>query len=319
MSTKILIVDDEEVVCKLFAEMLGQYDYQTVVETDGRKAIERLWEEDFDVVLLDLFMPDINGIELLRQMKQSFETLPVVIMTGYGSIEVAVESMQAGASDFVTKPVEASVLDIRLKRAIEYAHTKRLADTDGLTGLYNRRSFQERLEQEIDRAIRYSRPLSLIMIDIDHFKMYNDMHGHLHGDNILVEVAHFLKTLSRTSDIVARYGGEEFALLLPETELASAEALGHRLREQVESHTFRDAKQLPGKGLTISVGVASYTPPDTMEALLEAADMALYRAKREGRNRVVVRRRDPRLYDAVHDEKTGHSTASPAQADVPHH
>jgi diguanylate cyclase (GGDEF)-like protein len=271
------------------------------------------------VVLLDLFMPNINGIELLRQMKQSFETLPVVIMTGYGSIEVAVESMQAGASDFVTKPVEATVLDIRLKRAIEYAHTKRLADTDGLTGLYNRRSFQERLEQEIDRAIRYNRPLSLIMIDIDHFKMYNDTHGHLHGDSILVEVAHFLRTLSRTSDIVVRYGGEEFSLLLPETDLASAEALGQRLREQVERHTFRGTKPLPGKGLTISVGIASYMPPDTKEALLEAADMALYRAKREGRNRVVVWRRDPGLYDTIHDEKTGRSIASPVQSDVQRH
>jgi diguanylate cyclase (GGDEF)-like protein len=157
-----------------------------------------------------------------------------------------------------------------------------------LTGLHNRRSFQERLQQEVDRANRYHRPLSLIMIDIDHFKMYNDTHGHVRGDDILVEVANTLKRLSRTSDIVARYGGEEFAFILPETDRTNAEALGKRLREQVEGCQFLGEVHLPGQTLTISVGIASYTPPDTKEALLEAADMALYQAKREGRNRVVV-------------------------------
>jgi diguanylate cyclase (GGDEF)-like protein len=295
VSTKILIVDDEEVVCRLFAEMLKLYGYQTVMTTDGSTVVEMLWKEPFDVVLLDLVMPPFHGLELLRQIKQCDENLPVVIVTGYGSIETAVESMQAGAADFVTKPVEASVLNIRIQRAIEYAHAKRLANTDSLTGLYNRRSFQERLEQEVDRAMRYHRPLSLIMIDVDHFKQYNDTYGHLQGDNILVEVAHTLKTLSRTSDIVARYGGEEFALILPETDKANAEILGRRLREYVEQHPFPGTEHLPTKALTISVGIASYTPPDTKEALIEAADVALYHAKREGRNRVVVWQRSMTL------------------------
>jgi diguanylate cyclase (GGDEF)-like protein len=286
--TKVLIVDDEEVVCKLFAEMLKHYGYHTVTVTDGSKIVERLWEEHFDVVLLDLVMPSFSGLELLRQIKQYNENLPVVIVTGYGSIETAVESMQAGAADFVTKPVEAAVLEVRIKRAIEYAHTKRLANTDSLTGLCNRRYFQERLEQEVDRAIRYHRPLSLIMIDIDHFKLYNDTHGHLQGDNVLVEVAQALEAFSRASDIVARYGGEEFALILPETDKANAEALGRRLREYVEQQTIAGVEYLPTKALTISVGIASYTPPDTKEALINAADTALYHAKREGRNRVVV-------------------------------
>jgi diguanylate cyclase (GGDEF)-like protein len=272
----------------MLAEMLEAYGYQVRTETDGCNVIDLLWQEHFDVVLLDLVMPDISGLELLRQLKQSFEELQVIMVTGHGSIETAVESMRAGASDFVTKPVTAAVLDIRVKRAIEYAQTKRLANTDGLTGLHNRRSFQERLQQEVDRANRYHRPLSLIMIDIDHFKTYNDTHGHVRGDDILVEVANTLKRLSRTSDIVARYGGEEFAFILPETDRTNAEALGKRLREQVEGCQFLGEVHLPGQTLTISVGIASYTPPDTKEALLEAADMALYQAKREGRNRVVV-------------------------------
>lgn len=288
MSKKILIVDDEEVVCKLFAEMLMQYGYQAVTETDGNRLMGHLWATRFDVVLLDLMMPDINGIDLLRQIKQSFEELPVIIITGHGSIETAVESMQAGASDFVTKPVESSVLDIRIQKAIEYAHTKRLANTDGLTGLYNYRSFQERLEQEVERANRYRRALSLIMIDIDYFKRYNDTYGHPQGDSILVEVALALRQLSRTSDIVARYGGEEFAMILPETDLANAEALGQRLREYVENRLSTREVQLPDQALTISVGIASHLEGSPKETLVETADAALYQAKRGGRNRVVV-------------------------------
>jgi diguanylate cyclase (GGDEF)-like protein len=295
---KVLIVDDQEAVCKLFADMLKPHGYQTVTTTDGSKIVEMLWEEHFDVVLLDLVIPPFKDLELLRQIKQTNEYLPVVFVTGYGSIETAVESMQAGAADFVTKPVEASVpsvLNIRISKAIEDAHTRRLANTDSLTGLYNRRSFQERLEQEVDRAIRYHRPLSLIMIDIDYFKTYNDTYGHLQGDSVLVEVARTLKQLSRAPDIVARYGGEEFALILPETDKANAETLGRRLREYVEQHTFPGAVALPTQALTISVGVASYTPPDTKEVLIEAADVALYHAKRQGRNRVVVWQRSMTL------------------------
>jgi diguanylate cyclase (GGDEF)-like protein len=290
--TKVLIVDDEEIVCQVFAEMLREYGYQAVTETDGSKMLDLLWQERFDVVLLDLMLPGMSGLDLLRQLKQGFEDLPVIIVTGYGSIDAAVESMQAGAADFVTKPVPASVLDIRIKRAIEYVQTKRLANTDGLTGLYNRRSFQERLQQEVERASRYHRPLSLIMIDVDHFKTYNDTYGHVQGDAVLVEVARTLKQFSRASDIVARYGGEEFVLILPETDRASATALGKRLRGHIERRKFPGEAQLPGHVLTISVGVASYTPPESQEALLAAADMALYQAKREGRNRVAVRQPD---------------------------
>jgi diguanylate cyclase (GGDEF)-like protein len=304
VAIKILIVDDEKEICEIFADMLKEYGYQTLAVTDGNKVLNLLWGERFDVVLLDLVLSDVNGFDLLRQIRHSFEELAVVVVTGYGSIENAVGSMQAGATDFVSKPVEASVLDIRIQKAIEYVRAKRLANTDSLTDLYNRRSFEERLQQEVNRAIRYHRPLSLIMLDIDCFKLYNDTNGHLQGDKILVEVARSLKTLSRASDIVARYGGEEFVLLLPETDSTSAEALGHRLREHIERQKFPGVTPLPGKALTISVGIASYTPAAPKEALLEAADMALYQAKRTGRNRVVVWASDH------HDQRLPESRAS---------
>jgi diguanylate cyclase (GGDEF)-like protein len=285
---KLLIVDDEEDVCRLIADMLHPYAYRVVTETNSRRVMDVLRAEEFDAVLVDLFMPLLDGLDLLYQIKQLFEDLPVIIITGFGSIEAAVESMQAGASDFVTKPLEASVLDIRIQKAIEHAQINRQAHRDGLTELYNYRSFHARLEQEIERANRYHRPLSLIMLDIDDFKAYNDTYGHPQGDVILAQVARILQQLSRSSDIVARYGGEEFALILPETDRQSAEVLGNRLREAIEDYKFPGEEQLPSKALTVSVGIASHTPSGSKEALIAAADAVLYQAKREGRNRVRV-------------------------------
>jgi diguanylate cyclase (GGDEF)-like protein len=284
----ILIVDDELAICLLLAEMLKEYGYDIVTETDGCQVLPLLQTRSFDAVIVDLMMPNINGIELVQQIKKPFPDLPVIIITGFGSIETAVQSMQAGASDFVTKPVDPPVLDFRLKKSIEHAQTRRLAYTDGLTSLDNYRSFHARLQQEIDRADRYHRPLSLIMLDIDYFKDYNDNHGHPQGDAILAQVATVLKNMSRTSDIVARYGGEEFAIILPETDKPSAEAFGNRLREEIEQHKFPGEEQLPTRVLTISVGIASHTPSTSKEQLVAAADAELYRAKREGRNRVCV-------------------------------
>jgi diguanylate cyclase (GGDEF)-like protein len=284
----ILLVDDDGTVCVLLADVLREYGYQVITETDSRNVIPRLQTEPFDAVLMDLYMPHLSGIELLAEIKEPFPDVPVIIITGYGSIETAVESMKAGAADFVTKPVDAPVLDIRIRRAVEHAQTKRLAYTDGLTSLDNYRSFHARLQQEIDRADRYHRPLSLIMLDIDYFKAYNDVHGHLQGDTLLMQVAAVIKQTSRTSDIVARYGGEEFALILPETDKPSAEILGNRLRHEIEQSKFPGEEVLPGNSLTVSVGIASYIPPRTKDDLIAAADVELYRAKREGRNRVCV-------------------------------
>jgi diguanylate cyclase (GGDEF)-like protein len=293
VSTKVFIVDDDAAVCRLFSQMLTRFGYETATEMDGRKVIQRLHSEDFDIVLLDLRMPEVDSIALLSQIKQDFEELPVIIVTGHGSIENAVESMRAGAIDFVTKPVEMSVLDIRIKRALEHTHTRRLATTDGLTGLSNYRTFSERLAQEVDRANRYHRPLSLIMLDIDHFKLFNDTYGHPKGDHALVGIARALRELSRASDIVARYGGEEFALILPETDREKAIALGDRLRAHIEACQLSDEDSTSAPALTVSVGIASHTPPHSKEDLLEAADMALYRAKRAGRNRIAIGECEP--------------------------
>jgi len=283
---KFLIVDDDIAVCDMLAETLTAYGYDCTVENNGLNVLTRLQTDFFDGVLLDLMMPKITGLELIQRIKEPFPELPVIIITGYGSIETAVQCMRAGASDFVTKPIDMAVLDIRIKKAIEHEQTRRLAYTDGLTSLANYRSFHARLQQEIERADRYHRPLSLIMLDIDYFKTYNDMHGHPQGDAILTQVAKLLAQTSRSSDIVARYGGEEFALILPETDQSSAEVLGNRLREEIEHFRFTGEEYLPSKILTISVGIATHHRYAGKEALIAAADAELYRAKREGRNRV---------------------------------
>ena len=289
MLTKVLVVDDEEIICTLFAAMLGHYGrYHVVTTTDGRQVMDILRREPFDVMLLDMSMPAISGLDVLRQVTQAFEELPVIIVTGHGSIEIAVESMQAGAADFVTKPVPAAVLHLRIQKALEHARTRRLASTDGLTEVYNHRTFQERLSQEIARADRYRRPLSVLMIDVDHFKVYNDTCGHPQGDIVLQDLARLLREMSRTSDTVARYGGEEFAIILPETDSVGAQKIAQRLREQVEGYAFPGKEIMPGGTLTISIGVATHAPAGSRDALLQAADTALYTAKHEGRNRVCV-------------------------------
>jgi diguanylate cyclase (GGDEF)-like protein len=287
--TNVLVVDDEEIICTLFAAMLSHYGrYHVVTTTDGRQVMDILRRGPFDVMLLDMSMPAISGLEVLRQVTQTFEELPVIIVTGHGSIEIAVESMQAGAADFVTKPVPAAVLHLRIQKALEHARTRRLASTDGLTGVYNHRTFQERLSQEIARADRYSRPLSVLMIDVDHFKVYNDTNGHPQGDIVLQDLARLLQEMSRTSDTIARWGGEEFAIILPETDSVGAQKIGQRLCEQVERYPFPGQDLMPGGTLTISIGVATYAAASSKEALLQGADTALYTAKREGRNRVCV-------------------------------
>jgi diguanylate cyclase (GGDEF)-like protein len=283
------VVDDEEIICTLFAAMLGHYGcYHVMTMTDSRQVMDFLRREPCDVMLLDMSMPAISGLDVLRQVTQAFEELPVIIVTGHGSIEIAVESMQAGAADFVTKPVPAAVLHLRIQKALEHARTRRLASTDGLTEVYNHRAFQERLAQEIARANRYSHPLSVLMIDVDHFKVYNDTYGHPRGDLVLQDLARLLREISRASDTVARYGGEEFAIILPETDSVSAQKFGERLREQVERYPCPGKERMPGGTLTVSIGVATHVSPGSKEVLLQVADMALYTAKREGRNRVCV-------------------------------
>ncbi|NJL29875.1 MAG: diguanylate cyclase, partial [Thermoanaerobaculia bacterium] len=234
----ILVVDDEEAICSMLARMLEIYGYQVVIETDARNVLGLLRSFEFDVILLDLHMPHQDGMVLLGQIRKEFSVLPVLVVTGYGTVDTTVEAMRSGATDFISKPVDAPLLDIRIRCAYDLERARRLANTDGLTGLYNHRHFHERLQQEIERAERYRRALALIMVDLDHFKAYNDTYGHPRGDEVLIEVSRLLRQASRTTDIAARYGGEEFSLILPETTRTDARRVADRIRHCVEELRF---------------------------------------------------------------------------------
>jgi len=286
--TSLLIVDDEADVCNVLAEILTAKGYVARTETRATAVMERLRQDRCEVVLLDLFMPELNGIELLKEIKGEFEDLPIVVLTGKGDITTAVAAMQAGASDFISKPVEGAFLDLRIQRAVELERTRRLVKLDSLTGLYNHRFFQDRLTEEIRRSERYERSLSLLLMDIDHFKEVNDTHGHPAGDSVLRVVSRLLLESSRVEDIVARYGGEEFAVILPETTSAGAEIFASRVQRDFESSRIVERELPRGIKITVSIGVADSKRGCTSAALLEAADQALYRAKREGRNRICV-------------------------------
>jgi diguanylate cyclase (GGDEF)-like protein len=286
--TRLLIVDDDEDLCRALSEILGRKGYQVQTEIHADLVLDNLRQDGVDAVLLDLLMPERDGIVLLEEIKSEFEDLPIVVLTGQSDLTTAVMAMQAGASDFIAKPVEGAFLDLRIQNAVELERARHMAKLDSMTGLYNHGFFHDRLEEEIRRSQRYGRPLTLLMLDIDHFKVFNDTYGHSVGDVILKNLSKLLRVAARMEDIVARYGGEEFAVILPETGPEGAMLFADRLRKLLESKMHERAGLPPGIRITVSVGVAGWSGDGTPEDLIDAADRALYRAKKEGRNRVCV-------------------------------
>ncbi len=294
----LLAIDDDPVACAYLAAMLCAKGYEVVTDTDPQRARTLLRDGDFDVVLLDLVMPGIGGLELLEEIKRD-HAVPVIVVTGQGSIEKAVEAMRLGASDLITKPANAEILDVRIRRAYEHERTRRLANTDGLTGLYNHRYFQEQLAAEVDRANRYGRALSLLIVDLDHFKEFNDRFGHPAGDRALFELGKVLTLSSRSTDVVARYGGEEFAILLTEAEEEAARVVAERMRSCVAELRLEGLEHTPHARLTLSLGLCCLSESTSKDDLICQADRALYEAKRGGRNRVCVARPEGRELPAA--------------------
>lgn len=285
---KALVVDDEALMRELFEQMLIKQGYEVRVAMNEEEALERLRAEQFDVILLDLMLGQAHGFDVLKKLKQTYFDPIILIITGYGTVDMAVEAMKQGAADFIMKPVTHNVLDIRIRKALNERRNQRLAITDGLTGLYNRRYFEERLDEETRRAKRYNRPVSIMMLDIDFFKQYNDTMGHLKGDQVLIQVARTLQRYSRETDITARYGGEEFVMILPETDAQNAGRLAERIRKGIERSEFEGAKILPARRVTASVGVSCLAGDEIGRDMLDRADKALYKAKQAGKNRVYI-------------------------------
>jgi diguanylate cyclase (GGDEF)-like protein len=266
-------------------------------ETDPARALQRAIDAEPDLILLYIGLPGIDGFEVCRLLKEHPVTrhVPVIFLTGTSDIEAKVRGLDLGAVDFITKPFDQVELRARVRAALR---TKRLQDMleqqsflDGLTGLWNRKFLDKRLEIELSVARRYGRALSLTLADIDRFKQLNDTHGHLFGDIVLQGIADALRGYARGSDVVARYGGEEFAILLTDTPTAAALQVTERLRVAVEAQSF----ELRGRRISVTASFGVACSEDlggelTPEAMFSAADRALYASKDAGRNCIHVSR-----------------------------
>ncbi len=305
---KILVVDDISLNVELLRTYLKSSGYAVYEAYDGEEALDMVVKNEPDLILLDIMMPKINGFEVCKRLKSDLKTqfIPIVMVTALQSIEDKVQGIEAGADDFITKPFNKTELLARVKSLlrIKFLHdelekkikqldeaqkrSQQLAITDGLTGLFNYRYFKEQLAHEINRASRHTLTLSLIMIDIDYFKFYNDTNGHPAGDKVLKQIAKVILNNVRKIDIAARYGGEEFVVILPETSPESAKIVTEKIRKLVEEEKILHEKKQPNGGLTISLGLASYpNDTDNGEKLISIADQRLYKAKQGGRNIVV--------------------------------
>ncbi|MBZ5592934.1 MAG: diguanylate cyclase [Acidobacteriia bacterium] len=315
---RILIVDDSPKARLLIESMLRIQGYNDLTSVESaRQAFDVLGlqpgEEpganDFDLILMDLLMPEVDGLEACRRIKSSpqFADLPLIMVTAEDSAESVKEAFDAGAIDYIKKPVNRVELMARVKSALRLKQEtdcrkarelelvvlteklRKLSIVDGLTGIANRRNFDDEIARAWRRAQRESSSVALIIADIDHFKSFNDRYGHLAGDDCLRRVAEVLAlSVKRPFDLVARYGGEEFAVLLPDTTEAGAEQVAEGMRKAVEGLNIANPHANATRRVTISAGVAAAVPNAGSQpaGLIAVADGCLYRAKREGRNRV---------------------------------
>jgi len=294
----ILIVDDEKANLVFLTRVLGE-KYEIYTAKDGASAIKKATELVPDLILLDIIMPDINGYDVLTTLKKQDGTrgIPIIFVTGLTSEDEEEKALSYNAVDYINKPFKPNVVKLRVRNQIRIINQmrtiERLSMTDQLTEIPNRRSFDSRLTMEWRRAMRERTPISLLMLDVDKFKTYNDIYGHQQGDVILCAVAKSLqRDLKRPGDFAARWGGEEFAALLANTDTPGALEVAERVRANIEGLHLTGARTpqtaAPPAPITISIGVATQTPEhnSSLDLFISAADTALYAAKKAGRNRV---------------------------------
>lgn len=309
----ILIVDDSVLARVVLRDILIENGYENIImKASAMEAIEYITNcqltkiETIDLIMMDGIMPDIEGVEacgLIRKI-DGMGDIPIIMVTGKTDIKTLQQAFDAGANDYITKPYNKLELLARVRAALNLKYEidkrkareseleevnailRKLSSIDGLTGVANRRRFDEILGVEFKRAKRYDKPLSIIMIDIDYFKEYNDMYGHQDGDECLKNIATALReTVKRPGDLVARYGGEEFVVVLPQTDESGAWIIANQTKLKIEDLKIPHEKSSISKYVTISLGLATITEDiDSVSKLIKEADIALYEAKKLGRN-----------------------------------
>lgn len=291
---KVLIVDDERLNITVLAALMGD-EYDIVVAKNGAQALKRARaEQPPDLILLDVIMPDIDGYEVCRQLKADEVTrhIPVIFITVKSTVEEETRGLETGAVDYITKPFSPAIVKARVANHLELKRQRDMLQhlnlTDPLTEIANRRYFDDYLSHELQRSQTEHTPLSLVMLDIDSFKDYNDLYGHNTGDKCLKQVAATLAEHTRgTVHLIARFGGEEFALILPGVNAEQAMAIAEQHREQIFNLAIPHQGSTTSGRISMSLGVAECRSDDDCEKLIERADKALYQAKHSGKNRSV--------------------------------
>lgn len=293
--SRLLLVDDSH-SCRLLLSSIVKDLGEVLLARDGEQALLLAREHSPDLILLDIELPQQSGMDVCRELQSDALTqdIPIIFITGIHDPQKEVEGLAMGAVDFIYKPYHAAIIRARVSTQLKL---KRLSDQlrqqvnlDGLTGLYNRRAFDKKLSTEIQRHSRTQQCLGLAMIDVDHFKAYNDTYGHLAGDQCLKAIATCLRqSARRAGDMVCRYGGEEFAIIMPDVSVDKAADYGRWLCEQVVTLNLPHRSSKTAEYVTISVGLVVFSYPPAAEVVIAQADHALYEAKTQGRNQAIVR------------------------------
>lgn len=306
----IQVIEDQASQRALLSMNLQEDGYDVISAASGKEALTQSQTENPDVILLDIILPDMGGLDVLNALKKinTLRDTPVIVVSGKNESSDITTALDLGAQDYITKPIQLPILNARIRTALRLSEQKQalkeanhklllLASHDSLTGLYNHRNFIERLNSEVSKAKRFQRPLSVIMIDIDHFKSINDQYGHQAGDKVLCHLTQIISDTVRDMDISGRLGGEEFAIVCPDTELAGALTLAERLRTRFKDTTIACGQKTIQ--FTASFGVSLLNTNDGLHHesenenenddachLLHLADQLLYKAKKKGRDQV---------------------------------
>ena len=298
---RVLVVDDDPNLLTFVRTALKDEPYEIDTASDGESAIESLLKALPDLLILDVALPGTDGFEVLKTIRKdrNYDALTVIILSADDNPDAKVKGLDLGAVEYLVKPIHPSELAARVRALLrlkkqqdhfheEYARLSELSLTDPLTGAYNRRALDRLLKARLSESSRYNIPVSIVLFDIDHFKLVNDNHGHATGDRVLREITTLSLSLCREEDALIRYGGEEFLIIIFHTDKEGAHTFAERLRKQVDGYIFNQDKK--SFSITLSAGTASY-PVDKgimgVESMIDVADKRLYEAKRAGRNRTV--------------------------------
>ncbi len=290
----VLVIEDHPDQRDLLAIVLQREGYRVITAGNGLEALEKLETESVQIALSDIMMPKMDGFELIKRIRTNpaLKSIYLILITARIQEGDRVRGLDLGADDYITKPFSFSELLARIRvgsRVVQYQrHLEYQTQIDSLTGLFNRRALEKKMQEEFERSKRYHNPLSVLILDIDNFKLINDTYGHHGGDAALVKIAETFREKTRQSDFASRYGGEEFVLILPETDQESAVQVAKKIHDSIRSCSFGTTAR--PFNLTVSIGVSSTSARNYRDwrEMLDDADRALYAAKNSGKDRVEI-------------------------------